>query len=40
MLEDMAKAVDAHIDWIETQVDTIAQVGIEHYLAEQIKNDR
>lgn len=37
MLEDMAKDVDAHIDWIETQLDTITQVGLEHYLAEQIK---
>jgi len=37
MLEEMAKDVDAHIDWIETQIDTIKQVGLEHYLAEQIK---
>jgi bacterioferritin len=36
----MAKAVDAHIDWIETQMDTITQDGLEHYLAEQITNDR
>jgi bacterioferritin len=40
MLEDMAKAVDAHIDWIETQMDTITQIGLERYLTEQIKNDR
>ena len=39
MLEDMAKDVDAHIDWIETQFDTITQVGLEVYLAEQIKID-
>jgi bacterioferritin len=39
MLEDMGKTVDAHIDWIETQTDTITQVGLEHYLAEQIKYD-
>jgi bacterioferritin len=39
MLEEMAKDVDAHIDWIETQIDTIKQVGLEHYLAEQIKID-
>jgi bacterioferritin len=37
MLEDMAKAVDAHIDWIETQMETITQVGLQHYLAEQTK---
>jgi len=37
LLEDMAKAVDAHIDWIETQMETITQVGLQHYLAEQTK---
>ena len=38
MLEDMAKDVDAHIDWIETQMDTIRQAGLENYLAEQTQN--
>jgi bacterioferritin len=38
MLEHMAKDVDAHIDWIETQMDSIKQVGLENYLAGQIKN--
>ena len=39
MLEEMAKDVDAHIDWIETQLETIKQVGLENYLAEQIKKE-
>ena len=39
MLEDMAKDVDDHIDWIETQMETIKQIGLENYLAEQIKKD-
>jgi bacterioferritin len=39
MLEDMAEDVDDHIDWIETQVETIKQVGLENYLAEQIKKE-
>jgi bacterioferritin len=39
MLEDMAKDVDEHIDWIETQLETIKQVGLENYLAEQIKKE-
>ncbi len=39
LLEDVAKDVDAHIDWIETQMDTIKQVGLENYLSEQIKKD-
>ena len=39
MLEDMVKDVDKHIDWIETQLETIKQVGLENYLSEQIKKD-
>src|SRR5262245_13264476 len=39
LLEDMAKDVDEHIDWIETQMETIKQVGLENYLAEQIKKE-
>lgn len=39
MLEEMAKDVDAHIDWIETQLETIKQVGLENYLSEQIKKE-
>jgi bacterioferritin len=39
MPEDMAKDVDAHIDRIETQLETIKQVGLENYLSEQIKKD-
>ena len=39
MFEDMAKDVDEHIDWIETQIETIKQIGLENYLAEQIKKE-
>ena len=39
MLEDMVKDVDAHIDWIEVQLETIKQVGVENYLAEQITTE-
>lgn len=39
MLEDMAKDVDKHIDWIEIQLETIKQVGLENYLSEQIKKE-
>ena len=39
MLEDMVKDEDAHIDWIETQLDTIKQVSLENYLTEQIKKE-
>ena len=36
MLEDMVKGEEEHIDWIETQLETIKQVGLENYLSEQI----
>ena len=39
MFEDMVKDVDEHIDWIETQMETIKQIGSETYLAEQIKKE-
>jgi bacterioferritin len=39
MLEDMSKDVDEHIDWIETQMETIKQTGLENYLSEQIKKE-
>lgn len=39
MLEDMAKDVDDHIDWIETQQELIKQVGLENYLSEQITKE-
>jgi bacterioferritin len=32
-------ALDSHIDWIEVQLETIKQVGLENYLAEQIKKE-
>ena len=39
MLEEMAKDVDTPIDWIETHMETIMQVGLDSYLAEQDKKD-
>jgi bacterioferritin len=35
----MQKDTDDHIDWIETQQELIKQVGLEKYLAEQIKKE-
>lgn len=39
--EQLLKAIlndeEAHIDWIEAQKDQISQVGVQMYLAEQIK---
>jgi bacterioferritin len=38
-LENMVKEEEKHIDWIETQLETIKQVGLENYLSEQIKKE-
>lgn len=39
ILEDMVKDEEEHIDWIETQLETINQVGLQNYLSEQIKDN-
>ena len=39
MLEDMVADEEEHIDWIETQLETIKQVGLENYLSEQIREE-
>jgi len=35
MLESILKDEEAHIDWLEAQLDQIKQMGIENYLTEQ-----
>jgi len=37
ILEDMIEDSEEHVDWFETQLRTIKQVGIDRYLAEHIK---
>lgn len=36
MLEDILGDEEAHIDWIEAQLDQISQMGIQNYLVEQL----
>ena len=38
MFERMIEDEEQHLDWFETQFDTIARVGLEQYLAQQIYN--
>ena len=38
-LEDIVKSEEEHVDWLETQQETIKQVGLENYLSEQIKKE-
>ncbi|HXG36219.1 MAG TPA: bacterioferritin [Dehalococcoidia bacterium] len=36
-LEEMVREEEEHIDWLETQLATIRQVGVENYLSQQIR---
>jgi bacterioferritin len=38
MLEEIARDEDAHIDWLEAQLDQIKQMGIEMYLSNQVED--
>ena len=37
-LEEMI-ADETHVDWLETQLEAIGQIGIENYLAQQLHGD-
>jgi bacterioferritin len=36
-LEDMVTDSEEHVDWFETQLRAIEQVGLDNYLSEQMK---
>ena len=38
MFEDMIASEEEHVDWIENQLETIRQIGLELYLSQQIKD--
>ncbi|WKZ32972.1 MAG: bacterioferritin [Thermodesulfobacteriota bacterium] len=38
-LEEMLEEAEEQIDWLETQLEAIRQVGLENYLSEQLKKE-
>jgi bacterioferritin len=38
LLEGMLVSEESHVDWIETQLELVRQVGLQGYLAEQIRD--
>jgi bacterioferritin len=38
LLEDLLEGEEEHADWLESQLELIRQVGIENYLAQQIRD--
>ena len=39
LFEKILVSEEEHIDWLETQLETIDQVGVENYLAQQMHGD-
>jgi len=39
LFEFLLKDEEEHVDWLETQLHQINEVGIDRYLSQQIKND-
>ncbi len=38
-LEEMLEEAEEQVDWLETQLEAIRQVGLENYLSEQLKKE-
>ena len=38
LLSEILRSEEDHIDWIETQQETIRQIGVENYLAQQVRS--
>jgi bacterioferritin len=38
LLEEILEGEEAHADWLETQLSVIEEIGIAHYLAQQLRD--
>jgi bacterioferritin len=36
ILEEMVRDEETHLDWLETQIETIRLIGVENYLSQQL----
>ena len=36
LLESILTDEEEHVDWLEAQLDQVEQIGIQHYLVEQL----
>jgi len=39
LFADILVGEEEHVDWLETQLETIRQIGLENYLAQQLHGD-
>ena len=39
LFEEMIASEEEHLDWVETQMEAISQIGIELYLSQQLHED-
>ena len=39
LLEEILESEEEHVDWLEAQLEQIAQIGIANYLSQQVKED-